>query len=299
MKLSKSILKNLKESFVDKKNNVDLEELARQIMSEIELYDENLMNEEDDVFAGTQDSYAVEVFEQNLYDILLYSGLFQIEDIAKELEEPSEDGKKLDKIYQGIVDVVENRDSFKDNTDNLLKYMKENLGLITEGVETKAGNDFDEVASYMYNEANGDIDYIPDFGHTNDYIASVTKKEYNALYKAVESAIENVVDHMYNGSIELSDRSTINRLTGDYLDEYDPDVTLQFYQDLCNDAFGKFEEETGVEAWLDGRMGRHVVVANNYENARDYDTLCNTQEKWEDWVVEEFAKTYSKKPGEE
>ena len=165
---------------------------------------------------------------------------------------------------------------------------------LNEGVETKAGNDFDEVASYMYNEANGDIDYIPSFEQTDDYIASVTKREYNALYKAVKKAIENVAGHMYNGNIELSNRATINRLTGETLDEVDPDAALQFYQDLCMEGFKGFEDETKVEIWQDGRMGRHIVVADNYENAKDYDMLCNIQEKWEDWVVEEFAKAHSK-----
>ena len=170
----------------------------------------------------------------------------------------------------------------------------EGYGALKEGTETEAGNDFDEVASYMYNEASGDIDYIPDFEHTNDYIAYVTKSEYNKLYKAVKTAIENVADHMYNGNIELSDRSTINRLTRETLDEVDPDVSLQEYQFLCDDAFKGFEDETKVEIWQDGRSGRHIVVEDNFYNAYNYDKLCSKQEKYENWLINKYNKEIKK-----
>jgi len=164
---------------------------------------------------------------------------------------------------------------------------------INEGVETKAGNDFDEVASYMYNEANGYIDDIPTFEATNDYIANVTKSEYNKLYTVVKQAIENVSDHLYNGMIELSDRATINSLYGDTVNDVDPDEAMMVFGNLRDEAFKKFEDETKVGIWQDGRSGRHIVVEDDYYNARDYNKLCEIQAKWEDWVIEEFAKKYS------
>jgi hypothetical protein len=111
----------LTEAVVDKKDSVDIEELARRIMSNIEMYSE-LVDDDTDVFAGTQDSYAVEVFEQNLYDELLYSGLFQIEDLAQEMKSPSLDGKKLDELYSGIRDIVEDGKGFAE-TQDLVNYI--------------------------------------------------------------------------------------------------------------------------------------------------------------------------------
>lgn len=44
-----------------------------QILNDLEMYYEDLANEDGDVFAGTQDSYANEMVEQHLFDTLLYN----------------------------------------------------------------------------------------------------------------------------------------------------------------------------------------------------------------------------------
>jgi len=44
-----------------------------QILNDLEMYYEDLANEDGDVFAGTQDSYANEMIEQHLFDTLLYN----------------------------------------------------------------------------------------------------------------------------------------------------------------------------------------------------------------------------------
>ena len=91
-------------------------------MSYSEMFDE-LSQDDSDIFAGTQDSYAVEVFEQNLYDTLLYSGLFQIEDFAQEINSPSLDGKKLDELYTGIRDIIEDGKGFE-SVQDIVNYIK-------------------------------------------------------------------------------------------------------------------------------------------------------------------------------
>lgn len=166
----------------------------------------------------------------------------------------------------------------------------EGYGALKEGTETEAGNDFDEVASYMYQDAGNEIDQIPS-KEGMEYIADVTDEEYNQLYDAVKTAIENVADHFYNGMIELSDRATMYHLSGN-VEQENPDEVQQVYANLRDEAFEKFQEETGVEIWQDGRSGRHIVVDDNYYNAKNYNELCNIQEKWEDWVIEEFEKKY-------
>jgi len=118
------IEESLKEAEAEKEDNVDIEELARQIMSCAEQYDELMMNDEDDVFRGTQDSYAVEVFEQNLYDLLLYSGLFHIENFAQGYDGPGSDGKKLDELYSSIRDIVEDGNAFGGDTQGVVNLIK-------------------------------------------------------------------------------------------------------------------------------------------------------------------------------
>lgn len=62
-----------------KLNESDKSEDFRTLLSDIqncaEMYDES--QDSEDVFAGTEDSYAFEVMEQNLSDAILYNGLFK------------------------------------------------------------------------------------------------------------------------------------------------------------------------------------------------------------------------------
>lgn len=162
--------------------------------------------------------------------------------------------------------------------------------------DTKAGNDLEEICSYIYDDCNGDIDNFPD-KEQMEYIADVTGREYNQIKKMVATAIENVADHLYNydrygkENIELSDRATIAQLYGN-IDNVDPEETQHTFENLRDQAFKNFEDETGVEIFQDGRSGRHIVVENNFDNAYNYNKLCAAQEKWEDWVIDEFAKAY-------
>ena len=160
-----------------------------------------------------------------------------------------------------------------------------------EANENINGDSFEEFATYLYKEANGDIDHIPSYEETNEYFFDCNKAQYKSLYKAVEKAVNNASEHYYNGRIELSDRRTMGNLYGN-IDDVDPDESLFAYEKLRDEAFAKFEEETGVEIWQDGRMGRHIVVDDTFYNAYHYDELCAAQEKWEDWVIEEFAKRF-------
>ena len=172
------------------------------------------------------------------------------------------------------------------------KQLKSNL----KETETQAGNDLDEICSYVYNDCDGDISNFPD-KEKMEYIADVNGREYNQIKKLVEKAISNVADHLYSydrwgkENIELSDRATMNYIHGN-VDNVDPEESMWTYEKLRDQAFKNFEDETGVEIYQDGRSGRHIVVENNYYNASHYDELCAAQEKWEDWLIDEFAKAY-------
>ena len=234
--------------------------------------------------------YAMEVAGQNLFDVIYYA-------IKKNYDTEAAAMTTANDLTNYLLDAAGHGGELSWQNDKAIREVYDQYVLnkkdIKEGVETKAGNDFDEVASYMYNEANGDIDYIPSFEQTNDYIASVTKREYNNLYKAVKTAIENVADNMYDGYIELSDRATISSLYGDKLEDVDPEEATALFGMLRDEAFKQFEDETKTEIWQEGRSGRHIVVKDNYLNAVDYDYLCRVQKRLEDWVIAEFARKMS------
>ena len=169
------------------------------------------------------------------------------------------------------------------------------LKILKEATEELSEGTIDEYCQYLYKDADGDIDNIPDYQETIDYFFWVSKREYNMLYKRVKQAIENVADHFYTSDyktyIELSDRATMNYIHGN-IDDVDPEASMWTYTELRDDAFRQFEEETGVEIWQAGRSGRHIVVDDTFYNAYHYNELCAAQEKWEDWVIDEFAKEY-------
>lgn len=175
---------------------------------------------------------------------------------------------------------------------NLMESIKNNL----KEAETEAGNDLDEICSYVYDDCDGNMDNFPD-KERMEYIADVNGREYNKIKKLVEKAIGNVADHLYSydrwgkDNIELSDRATMNYIHGNF-DNVDPEESMMTYEKLRDQAFKNFEDETGVEIFQDGRSGRHIVVENNYYNASHYDELCAAQEKWEDWLIDEVAKAY-------
>lgn len=70
MRLNNSILSSLRESDRNK-----LDQLYYEVLNAKEMYGE--ANDEEDVFAGTEDSYAMEMLEQHLFDAIAYSGFFK------------------------------------------------------------------------------------------------------------------------------------------------------------------------------------------------------------------------------
>ena len=71
MRAFNQILSNLRES----EGNA-FGELLRNLLNDSEMFDENMMNDDDDVFSGTEDSYAFEMLEQHLFDSIYYNELF-------------------------------------------------------------------------------------------------------------------------------------------------------------------------------------------------------------------------------
>lgn len=157
---------------------------------------------------------------------------------------------------------------------------------LTEGVETEAGNDLEEVAAYMYQDAYYQVENIPTYNEVNDYIASVTKKEYNTLYKMVEKACRVHEEHSYaydynDDYIELNDNHTIWELHSDTLTDED-------WWSIVDSKVAAFKGETGVDLYLVGRSGRHACVDNTFYNAMRFEELQAVQERLEREAIEEF-----------
>ena len=68
--LNMQIAKNLKE---DTTEIPSYESFRSQILNDLEMYYEDLMYDDDDVFGGTEDSYANEMVVQHLFDTLYYN----------------------------------------------------------------------------------------------------------------------------------------------------------------------------------------------------------------------------------
>lgn len=71
MRAHNQILSNLRES-----EGSAFNELLRQLQSDSEMFDEDMMNDEGDVFGGTEDSYANEMLDQHISDTIFYNELF-------------------------------------------------------------------------------------------------------------------------------------------------------------------------------------------------------------------------------
>ncbi len=72
MRVYNEILSGLRESEKDK-----FDDLLYSLQNIAEMYDENMMDDMDDVFSGTQDSYANEMLDQHAFDTIYYHEFFQ------------------------------------------------------------------------------------------------------------------------------------------------------------------------------------------------------------------------------
>ena len=85
--------------------------------------------------------------------------------------------------------------------------------------------------------------------------------------------------------IELSCNHTMYSLNSS--DEWDAHYD-NFYLSLVDTACDSFEDLTGVTCYLLGRSSRHVCVEDTFENALNYEKLCDVAHDLECEVIEEF-----------
>lgn len=144
-----------------------------------------------------------------------------------------------------------------------------------------------ELAKYLYDESEGDVEYIPDHEDVVYYYSDdITDEVYAKTYEYIKNLIENIKYYNSEGTtlIELSDNRTMQEITND-------NITSEEYWTVANLYLETFEMETGVEVYAEGRSSRHICVANTFENAKRYKELQQKQQELEQQFINEINNT--------
>ena len=172
---TRNMLKYLKE---DEQVEVpSYESFRNQILNDLEMYYEDLANEDGDVFAGTQDSYANEMVEQHLFDTLLYNikHNYMSKDAAMQT---------ANNLVYYILDFVDHGEEITLQNDKVIKEVYDKYVLnktedsMNESVEPKWFKD-----KKLYNKFKSFVDKQLKDGAIDDpeYIKTLSPEEYESL----------------------------------------------------------------------------------------------------------------------
>lgn len=101
--------------------------VKRELDNVLEMYEENMENDEQDIFSGTEDSYANEMLGQDLFDVLSRNNVEQIMALNNNMYTLL----NIDFRNKGYDEIVEQI------TDKLYKKFMDNLNNLNEIIETK------------------------------------------------------------------------------------------------------------------------------------------------------------------
>lgn len=173
-----------------------------QILNDLEMYYEDLANEDGDVFAGTQDSYANEMVEQHLFDTLLYNikHNYTSNDAAMQTAN--------DLVYY-ILDFVDHGEEITLQNDKVIKEVYDKYVLdrkdesMNESVEPKWFKD-----KKLYNKFKSFVDKQLKDGAIDDpeYIKTLSPEEYESLlvdtWMKDQDEIDMFEEHIKSGYYE-------------------------------------------------------------------------------------------------
>lgn len=94
--------------------------IKRELDNVLEMYEENMENDDQDIFSGTEDSYAKEMLSQDLFDVLSRKNVEQIMSLNNNmytLLNIDFRNKSYDEIVEQITDKL--YEKFMDNLNNL------------------------------------------------------------------------------------------------------------------------------------------------------------------------------------
>ena len=175
--------------------------------------------------------------------------------------------------YDAYRDIENKLDLSSVEKQNIKSYAQQVYRKLNESKNLRESTQLDEdLLDYMYNQSEFDSDgvtYIPDYDDiTYDYDDTITEDDYKQCYNYIKDLTDLIKYYEFEGItyIQLSDNRTLNEITVDNLD-------VDYYTSVVEEYLGKFEQETGVEVYQAGRMGRHIVVDNTLDNAKRYEQL--------------------------
>ena len=197
---TRNMLKYLKE---DEQVEVpSYESFRNQILNDLEMYYEDLANEDGDVFAGTQDSYANEMVEQHLFDTLLYNikHNYMSKDAAMQT---------ANNLVYYILDFVDHGEEITLQNDKVIKEVYDKYVLnktedsMNESVEPKWFKD-----KKLYNKFKSFVDKQLKDGAIDDpeYIKTLSPEEYESLlvdtWMKDQDEIDMFEEHIKSGYYE-------------------------------------------------------------------------------------------------
>lgn len=112
--------------------------IKQELDNVVEMYEENLGNDDEDIFSGTEDSYANEMLEQDIYDVLSKNNvekIMQLNNNMYTLLNIDFRNKSYDEIFEQI-------------TDKLYEKFLNNINNLDEIVEVKE-NEKDEISEVL------------------------------------------------------------------------------------------------------------------------------------------------------
>lgn len=272
----------------------------------------------ENVFSALSDMLNVDY--DDVYYLWLYperdNKLKENKEIKKEAVEKinDEEGKELVKKYypeatdeqaEKIVDMWNNdnrainpEEEFAFSTMEKWLQVSEKNGyaledMLVESKITEADEKFKEtiyeVAEYLYNESEQDLDYIPEIEDIQDRVnEDCDENMYNKAVDIVRNIIENITyyEYDYKKYIQLSDNHTMYELNDDV------EMTADQYSSLVDIFLQQLQDEINIDIYALGRSGRHICIDNTFDNALNYNRYVQAQRKYEQEMINYINQEY-------
>lgn len=172
--------------------------------------------------------------------------------------------------------------------------IQESVSPLTEDVEdtNDLSDEVYEIAEYMYDESEQDLDYIPDIEDIQDTINEECDEDmYNKAVNIVKNMIESIeyYEDTRNKYIQLSDNRTMYELNSDV------EITFDQYSSLVETFLQRLQDEINVTVYALGRSGRHICIDNTFDNALNYNKYVEAQSKYEQEMINYINENFGSK----
>ncbi len=172
--------------------------------------------------------------------------------------------------------------------------IQESVSPLTEGLEdtNDLSDEVYEIAEYMYDESEQDLDYIPDIEDIQDTINEECNEDmYNKAVNIVKNIIESIeyYEDTRNKYIQLSDNHTMYELNSDV------EITFDQYSSLVETFLQRLQDEINVTVYALGRSGRHICIDNTFDNALNYNKYVEAQSKYEQEMINYINENFGSK----